>query len=86
MTSMQVDLFMEISRNLSFSKTAATFHTTQPTVSRQIRLLEEEWGFRLFDRGGREVSITPSGKVMADFFNERTGSLGEALEQAKKND
>ena len=77
---------MELSRNLSFSKTAVVFNTTQPTITRQIQLLEEDWGITLFDRGGKVVKLTKSGKVMADFFSAHCGSLKRALEQAKNAD
>ena len=40
MTDLQIKFFMELTRTLSFSKTAETFYTTQPTVSRQIKMLD----------------------------------------------
>ena len=84
MTEKQIRIFMELSRNLSFSKTAVVFNTTQPTITRQIQLLEEDWGITLFDRGGKVVKLTKSGKVMADFFGAQYGSLQRALDQAKQ--
>ena len=83
MTDMQVKFFMELTRTLSFSKTAETFYTTQPTVSRQIKLLEEEWGIRLFDRNKRQVQLTNAGKVMADFFGNHNAALCKALQKAR---
>ncbi|MBO4835604.1 MAG: LysR family transcriptional regulator [Lachnospiraceae bacterium] len=84
MTDMQIKMFMELTRSLSFSKTAETFYTTQPTISRQIRMLEEEWGIRLFDRNKRQVKLTKAGKVMADFFDEHDDGLKKALQKAKR--
>lgn len=84
MTDMQIKMFMELTRTLSFSKTAETFYTTQPTISRQIRMLEEEWGMRLFDRNKRQVKLTKAGKVMADFFDEHEDCLKKALQKAKR--
>ena len=84
MTDMQIKMFMELTRTLSFSKTAETFYTTQPTISRQIRMLEEEWGIRLFDRNKRQVKLTKAGKVMADFFAEHEDCLKKALQKAKR--
>ena len=84
MTDLQVRLFMELTKNLSFSKTAETFFTTQPTVSRQIKMLEDEWGFRLFDRNKRKVALTKSGRVMADFFGDYNNALSKALQKARK--
>ncbi len=85
MTDMQVKFFMELTRTLSFSKTAETFFTTQPTVSRQIKMLEEEWGFRLFDRNKRQVQLTKAGKIMADFFGSHDKLLLKALQKAKRS-
>lgn len=84
MTDLQVKFFMELTRTLSFSKTAETFYTTQPTVSRQIKMLEEEWGVKLFDRNKRQVQLTKAGKIMADFFGSHREALMKALQKAKK--
>lgn len=77
-------MFKELTKNLSFSKTAETFYTTQPTVSRQIRMLEEEWGVRLFDRNKRQVKLTKAGMIMADFFNDHDEGLKKALQKARR--
>ena len=84
MTEKQIRIFMELSRNLSFSKTAEVFNTTQPTITRQIQLLEEDWGLKLFDRGGKVVTLTKGGKVMADFFGSQCGAIHKALDRAKE--
>ena len=84
MTDKQISIFMELSRNLSFSKTAVVFNTTQPTITRQIQLLEEDWGLKLFDRGGKVVKLTKGGKVMADFFDSQCGAIHKALDRAKQ--
>lgn len=41
-------------------------HTTQPSLSRQIRDLEEEVGAKLFSRSARGVELTPAGRVFLD--------------------
>jgi DNA-binding transcriptional LysR family regulator len=46
----------------SLSKAADRLHIAQPALSRQIRLLEEELGARLFDRHGRGMIITDQGQ------------------------
>ena len=84
MTDLQVKFFMELTRTPSFSKTAETFYTTQPTVSRQIKMLEEEWGVKLFDRNKRQVQLTKAGKIMADFFGSHREALMKALQKARK--
>jgi LysR family transcriptional regulator, nitrogen assimilation regulatory protein len=46
----------------SLSKAADRLHIAQPALSRQIRLLEEELGVRLFDRHGRGMTLTDLGQ------------------------
>ncbi|MGH9535671.1 MAG: LysR substrate-binding domain-containing protein [Terriglobales bacterium] len=58
----QINTFLEVARLNSFSRAAVTCYRTQPAISAQIRLLEEEVGARLFDRGGK-VALTAAGKV-----------------------
>lgn len=46
----------------SLSKAADRLHIAQPALSRQVRLLEEELGVRLFDRHGRGMVVTDAGQ------------------------
>lgn len=48
----------------SLSKAADKLHTAQPALSRQVRLLEEELGVRLFDRHGRGMVLTEAGETV----------------------
>lgn len=53
--------------NLNVSETAAALFTSQPGVSKQIRLLEEEVGVQLFERSGKQIiSETAAGKDIID--------------------
>ena len=84
MTDLQIRFFVELSRCLSFSKTAEKFYTTQPTVSRQIKMLEEEWDIQLFERNKRQVKLTKGGKILADFFSNQDHTFDSILRKAKK--
>ncbi len=60
-----------VKNNLNVSKTAESLFTSQPGVSRQIKLLEEELNVEIFERHGRSLTgITPIGnkilKMAAD--------------------
>jgi DNA-binding transcriptional LysR family regulator len=46
----------------SLSKAADRLHIAQPALSRQVRLLEQELGTRLFDRHGRGMTVTEAGE------------------------
>ena len=52
-----------VRNNLNVSETAASLHTSQPGVSKQIKQLEDELGVQLFERSGRQIiSMTAAGK------------------------
>ena len=58
----QIQTFMQISQVKNFSKAAELLGYSQSAVTVQIRQLETELGVRLFDRTGKKVTLTPSGK------------------------
>ena len=66
----QLETFIEVARLTSFSRAAEKRFRTQPAISSQIRLLEEEVGAKLLDRSGGKVSLTASGKVFLKFAEE----------------
>ncbi len=66
----QLETFLEVARNLSFSRAAEKRFRTQPAISAQIRALEEEVGARLLDRSGGKVSLTAAGKVFQKYAEE----------------
>ena len=59
----QVTYFVRVAELGSFSRASETLLVSQPFVSKQIRLLEEEFGSQLFQRNGRGVMLTEKGKV-----------------------
>src|ERR1700743_2443908 len=66
----QLETFMEVARLCSFSRAAEKRFRTQPAISSQIRLLEEEVGAKLLDRSGGKVSITASGKLFQKYAED----------------
>ena len=59
----QLETFLEVARNLSFSRAAERRFRTQPAISAQIRALEEEVGAKVLDRTGGKGSIAAAGKI-----------------------
>lgn len=47
-----------------FTRAAESLNLTQPAISQQIRLLEERYGCRIFERGGRELRTTREGDII----------------------
>jgi len=58
--------FIKIAETASFTQAAAALRVTQPTLSHQIRQLEQEIGTPLFDRIGRSIRITQAGRILRD--------------------
>ena len=59
--------FLAAARSQSFTVAADYLHLTQPTLSHQIRQLEEEIGCNLFDRIGRTVRLTQAGELFCEY-------------------
>ncbi|WP_297568304.1 LysR family transcriptional regulator [uncultured Faecalibaculum sp.] len=55
--------FMEVAQKKSFTKAAASLHISQPALSKQIRLLEEELHCQLFERFPRQIRLTAQGEA-----------------------
>lgn len=56
-----------VQNGLNITAAAKKLHTSQPGVSKQLKLLEDELGFPLFERDGRNLSgLTPAGQEVVD--------------------
>lgn len=62
----QIRYFLAVARHRSFTRAAEHEHVAQPSLSQQIRKLEDELGGRLFDRLGRKIALTPLGEKFFD--------------------
>lgn len=62
----QIRTFVYVAELKSFTRASAFLHITQPALSRQIRLLEEDVGVKLFYRLGHGVELTEQGKTLLD--------------------
>ena len=70
MTTKQIEIFLEVSRQLNFTTAGEKLYMSQPTVSRQMQLLEHELGFPLFIRGNNFVRLTSEGLIMLSAFEK----------------
>lgn len=59
-----LDTFIAIAETGSFSAAAARLHLSQPAISKRIAALEMQLNTRLFDRIGREISLTEAGRAL----------------------
>jgi aminoethylphosphonate catabolism LysR family transcriptional regulator len=62
----QLRAFHAVATEGSFTKAAQLLNVTQPTLSGQVRALEERFGVRLFDRRKRRIEVTDIGRNLLD--------------------
>ena len=70
--------FLAVADHLSFTHAADQLHVTQPTLSHQVKDLEEEIGSTLFDRVGRRVYLTPSGRALREYAQQALNAINSA--------
>ncbi|MFZ5755770.1 MAG: HTH-type transcriptional regulator CysB [Pseudomonadota bacterium] len=68
----QLRYIWEVARHdLNVSATAQSLYTSQPGISKQIRLLEDELGVEIFSRAGKHLTrVTPAGEVVLQLAGE----------------
>ena len=79
----QIQYFIVCVEKESFSNAAEQMCTTQPNVSKAIKALEEERGFRLFERHPRGSSLTEDGKLLYQYAKNLDDNL-QKIEQLKR--
>jgi LysR family transcriptional regulator, nitrogen assimilation regulatory protein len=80
----QLDYFVTVIEKGSFSRAAVALHLAQPSVSRQIALLEAELGQRLLERTGRGITATPAGIALLSHARAMLDSAAQAKFQIKE--
>jgi DNA-binding transcriptional LysR family regulator len=80
----QLETFLAVAEERSFSRAAARLHRTQPVVSQAIAKLEAELGEVLLERSSRDGTLTDAGEVLREYavklLNLRTESMGALAE------
>lgn len=74
----QLRYFISVAEIGSFTRAAQACYVAQPSLSQQIRKLEEELGQPLFERLGRRVRLTPAGRILYEHAAGILSSLAEA--------
>lgn len=72
--------FVAVAEAENVSRAALKLHVSQPGISRQIRDLEDDIGFRLFERNAKSIKLTSAGKT---FLTEAKAVLQRADEAVK---
>jgi LysR family cyn operon transcriptional activator len=68
---------LAVAEHQSFTRAAEALYVSQPTLSQQIKLLEEALGVQLLDRSGRTVQLTDAGKVYLHHARRALAELDE---------
>jgi DNA-binding transcriptional LysR family regulator len=74
----QLQYFVAVAEEASFTRAAARVHVAQPGVSAQVRRLEAELGQQLLDRSGRSVTLTEVGAAVLPFARAALDALDGA--------
>jgi DNA-binding transcriptional LysR family regulator len=75
----QLETFLAVAREGSFSRAAQKLFRTQPAVSQTIRRLEQELGEPLFDRSSRDGMMTDAGRALTDYAERMLNLRSEAV-------
>jgi DNA-binding transcriptional LysR family regulator len=75
--------FLAVAEELHFRKAADKLFISQPGLSRQVKLLEEELGVILFERHTRKVVLTKVGEYLKEEFTLQLKTLSHTLDTAK---
>ena len=76
--------FIQTAEMGSFTRAAEKLGYSQPTISFQIKQLEQEFGFQLFERIGHTVSLTQKGKEILDYAQRIVQLSDEMIASAKQ--
>ena len=74
----QLEYFVAVAEEASFTRAAARVHVAQPGVSAQVRRLESELGQQLLDRSGRSVRLTEVGAAVLPFARAALDAVANA--------
>ena len=77
-TFRQLRVFLEVAQSGSMTRAAESLHLTPPAVSMQVKELESQVGLPLFDREGRQVSLSTAGEYFLVHARRLMGALKDA--------
>ena len=77
-TFRQLRVFVEVAQQGSMARAAATLHLTPPAVSMQVKEVESQVGLALFERHGRQVSLSTAGEYFLVHAKRMLANLKDA--------
>ncbi|WP_308634570.1 LysR family transcriptional regulator [Paenibacillus silvisoli] len=79
-----LEYFVTTCEELHFTRASVKLGITQPSLSHQIKVLEDELGVPLFDRIGKRIAVTEAGMILYKQSKLAFGSLASAREQIRE--
>ncbi|MTH96866.1 LysR substrate-binding domain-containing protein [Roseibium sp. RKSG952] len=78
----QLEYFLALAEICHFGRAAERCNVSQPTLSAQFKLLEEQLGVALLDRGGGDICLTPAGEALLPLAHQVLEALDEIVAAA----
>lgn len=78
----RIQYFVEVAKRENFSQAAKALYVSQPNLSKQISLMEQELGFDLFRRVGKTVHLTQAGQYLYEKFKDLPEYTAQAIAHA----
>lgn len=83
MNTKQIDCALELAKTLNFNRAAENLFISQPALSYQIRSLEEEVGFTIFERSGKGAALTLAGQRFCQHLTSMKADLEKAIDSCR---
>ena len=83
MTIKSLEYFLVVVKHLNISRAAQELYISQPALSKQIRLLEEELQVSLFERNNHSMTLTHAGEVLVTEANELFLKHSQLIERVR---
>ncbi|UVI27766.1 LysR family transcriptional regulator [Paenibacillus spongiae] len=82
----QLKYFLTIAREGQITRAAKLLNMEQPPLSRQLKLMEEELGVKLFDRHGKGLKLTDAGELLKQKAEQLFIQFNETLQEVKETE
>ena len=86
MNLQQLQYLHVLAQTENYTQAAEMLHITQPSLSYAISSLESQVNIKLFEKSGRNIKLTRSGKIFVEESLAAIESLNRAIERAKKSE
>lgn len=83
MNTKQIDYILELAQTQNFNRAAENLYISQSTLTYQIKEVEKELNFLLFERSGKGATLTPAGKQFVTTLKTVKDELRLGIEQAQ---